>query len=405
MLDISQAKPCEEPPAGPCTDIKCTEESNADTVDDSTATEAKPCEEPAVSCTDTEDQRSDGQSNADTLGGSIATEDLPIEVPVEASAYQEKQVVVAVEHPSGLDNDRHADLSVQTEGEASASSTSLTLVHATVPVVEKQHEWCLNFEEFGHPLFESSVVNFDALEICATEPFYEEDYSFNLDDALESLKFDFTEDSPPRTGTMINTIEHETEAESLSMSNVIDDIHAPFDGEGPPVKLDTEEHQTEGDTSIAESSLNIDDIYVPCEEPNEERFTPHGAQTARFVEIEPVMGDDVAADTEEHPEEHQTVVDTSLTESNFNNEDIYAPFEEHPEENFTPHGAQTARFVEIEPFTGDDVAVIGFDAPVGEALMDTSHARTDDESEAIVVTGQDNPFRIPTSDSVRNCLF
>ena len=131
---------------------------------------------------------SDGQPNADTVNGSITTADLPIEVPVEASADEDKQVVVAVEVPFGpeLYHHRHADLRVRAEDGATASSISLTMVHTAVPAVEKPHEWNLDFEEFGHPLFESSVVHFDGLGISATESFYQ-DASFNLDEIYPAL--------------------------------------------------------------------------------------------------------------------------------------------------------------------------------------------------------------------------
>ncbi len=288
-----------------------------------------------------EDQRSDDQSTADALDGSTPIEDPAIEIPVEACADQDNEVVVAVEKSVDLEshNDKHVDPSIPTEGEAPACSTSLTLVHAVVPGVEK-HEWCLDFEEFGHPLFDSTVVNFDALGICATESFYQEDASFNLEEALGHLKFDFAEVSSPPSQTMINAIEHETEAEvSLSMSSVnIDDIHATFDEEVPPIKFDIKEHQMEMEASLSGSSFNIDDIYVP--------------------------------------------------------------FEEEPENDFPQHGAQTARFVEIEPLTEVAVAAIDFDAPAGDAIMDTSHAQTDGGSEAIVDI-HDDPFRSPP-DLVRN---
>ena len=232
-------------------DQRADSQPNADAVEGSTtATEATPREEPPVgSCTDTkgtEDQRSD-QPNADTVNGSITTADLPIEVPVEAFADEDKQVVVAVEVSSGLElhQDRHADLSVRTEDGATASSISLTLVHAVVPAVEKQHQWNLDFEEFGHPLFESSVVHFDGLGICATESFYQEDASFNLDDiypALVPRKFDFTEYSP---------LKHEPEAGvsfSISSVNIFD--------EESPVKLDT----------VAEDDVATIGFDAPAEE-------------------------------------------------------------------------------------------------------------------------------------------
>ena len=237
----------------------------------------------------------------------ITTADQPIEVPVEASD-EDKQVVVAVGVPSGLD--RHTDLSVRIEDGATASSIPLTLVHKAVPAVEKQPEWNLDFEEFGHPLFESSVIHFDGLGMCASMSFYQEDASFDLNEiypALVPRKCDLTEYS---------RLKHEPEAGvSLSVSSV-----NIYDEESLPVKLDTEEHQTD-------ASFNIDDIYVP--------------------------------------------------------------FEEQPEDIFTPHRARTARFVEIEPLAEDDVASIGCDAPAGEALIRT---------EVIVITDQDDPFRIPTSD-------